>query len=217
MQAVRKAVVLLVLACLTSPVLARDLAREFEQLALEYESANFGFADNDTKLRALGAVHSHAVALGRQYPGRAEPICWQGWILMAESNLIPDFGSVQRSHAAIERLEAAVAIDPSVYGGAPFASLGELHVFGSQFPFPLAFGSKERGREYFRKGLQLDPDGLETNARYAKFLFDEKNFAAAFKHANAAMLAPPLKGRPQADRELRDQAEHILKFAFAPN
>ena len=196
---------------------AHDLQRELNTLITEFDAAQFGVADPDAKALALNAVHRHAVALEKQYPNHGEPLCWQGWALIAQSRIGQNFSAVEQNQEALRRFEAAIAIDPDVYAGAPQATLGELYVFGSLFPFPMIFGGKEKGRAYFLQAVKLNAKGLETNLPYARFLFNEKDFTGALQYATAAAISPPLQNRPKADRALREEAKKLVVGSFTPN
>jgi tetratricopeptide (TPR) repeat protein len=196
---------------------AHDLQSELNTLINEFDTAQFDVSDPDAKALALDAVYRHAVALEKQFPNRAEPLCWQGWALIAQSRIGQNFSTVEQNQEALRRFEAAIAIDANVYSGAPQATLGELYVFGSLFPFPMIFGGKEKGRAYFLQAVKLNAKGLETNLPYARFLFNEKDFAGALQHATAAAIAPPLQSRPKADRAFREEAKKLVVGSFTPN
>ncbi|HTE41418.1 MAG TPA: hypothetical protein VK629_11340 [Steroidobacteraceae bacterium] len=215
--------VLAALAALSQHAAARGveagsgLQAELTELTQQYDHAQFDGRDLDRKAVALEAVFRRAVSLADQYPNRAEPLCWLGWTRMAQSRVGQDFSVIAQNHEALRYFEAALAIDPTVYSGTPQAALGELYVFGSAFPFPILFGGKEKGRQYFQQGVQLNPSGLETNLPYANFLLNEKDFGGALQHAVAAAMSPTLVNRPNADQAFRKEAEKLLVWAFTPN
>jgi len=210
-----RVLVSLALSQLTPFAHAQDLQSDLSTLVREFDAAQYGTAPNETKAQALEAVRKHAVQLQKQYPNRAEPLCWHGWALMSKSVVVQDMSSLDMTQQALSLLEAAVALDPAVYNGVPYASLGDLNVLGSLFPFPIRYGGKEKGRTLYRKALEMNPSSLSTNLRYANFLFNEKDFVGALKHATAASKAPPLTGREAADKSLRVQAERLIDQASA--
>lgn len=183
---------------------------ELKGIVAEFDAIQFESTVSDATMPALDAVLRRASALQARFPNRAELLCWEGWILIAQSETVQDFSVFDRRKAAMAKLQAAVAIDSRVYSGAPYVSLGDLHFLGSQFPFPLTYGGEQEADAFYRKALEMNPTGLAPNAHYAYFLFATKKFADAMKHASIAAVAPPLQGRDRADQALRLEARRLM-------
>ncbi len=77
-------------------------------------------------------------------------------------------------------------------------SLGSLYY---QVPgWPISFGDSEKAEEMLQKGLETNPDGLDSNFFYGDYLKSEGKYADSLAALEKAMKAP---ARP--DRELADQ------------
>lgn len=204
-------VLALMLAPAWTPVYAHDLHDDIRALVMEFDAVQFEMTAGEDKVRALEVVLSHAAELQKRFPNRAEPLCWEGWTLIAQSEAMQGFGILDKREEAIAKLKAAVAIDQGVYNGAPYISLGNLHFLQSLFPFPLRHGGKDEARVFFRKALKMNPNGLEANSHYANFLIADGDFASALQHATLAANSPPLVDRGKADQSLRWQAHRLIE------
>jgi Tfp pilus assembly protein PilF len=68
-----------------------------------------------------------------------------------------------------------------------------------------------------RKGLAIDPDGIDANYFYADFLLDQKDWTGARAAFQKALAAPARLGlevadagrRREAESKLKDVAEHL--------
>jgi tetratricopeptide (TPR) repeat protein len=204
----------LALTCLSANAFAQELKNDLTALVREFDAVQFEMPAGHDKFQAFEVLLRRADEVKRKFPGRAEPLCWEGWVLAAQSETIQDLSMLDKRAEAMSKLQAAVAIDPNVYNGAPHLSLGDLEFLGSLFPFPLTYGGKETARTHYQKALEMNPEGLETNLHFAHFLYSTKDFEGAFKHASAAANAPPMQGRIQADKVLRKEAARLVALTL---
>ena len=72
--------------------------------------------------------------------------------------------------------------------------------------WPIGFGDDETAEQYFNKALTINPDGLDINYFYAEYLVDQGREELALEYLERALNAPPMTGRPVADRGRRQQA-----------
>ena len=120
-------------------------------------------------------------------------------------------GLVKRARADFE---AAIKLYASALYGAAYTSLGALYY---QVPgWPLGFGDDAAARTMLRKGLAIDPDGIDANYFYADFLRDQKDWAGARTAFQKALAAPARPGREVADAGRRQEAQAKLKDVTAP-
>ena len=102
------------------------------------------------------------------------------------------------------KLEQAEAIDPEVLGGSIYASLGSLY---SKVPgWPIGFGNDKTAERYFKKALEINPQGLDINYFFAEYLIDQGKDELALEYLNRALQAPTMTDRPLADQGRRQQA-----------
>ena len=142
-------------------------------------------------------------------PRDASALIWEGIVLSSlagEKGGMGALGLVKRARADFE---AAIKLDAKALDGAAYTSLGALYY---QVPgWPLGFGDDETARTLLRKGLAIDPDGIDANYFYADFLRDQKDWAGAHTAFQKALAAPARPGRDVADAGRRQEAQAKLK------
>ena len=150
-----------------------------------------------------------AAALEKQYPDRAEPLVLHAWALRAQADISGrSLAALTLGRQAVEKLEAAVERDPTVYGAATYACLGALYA-DVDVPGFRSY-SRKKARLYLDKALALDPQGPQQNLSLAWLSFKEKDHAAALRLATAASNAPARPGREKADADLRERATSLI-------
>ena len=82
----------------------------------------------------------------------------------------------------------------SSFAGAK-GGLGALGLAG----WPVGFGDDDKAAELLQKGLSLNPDGIDSNYFYARFLVNQKKQTEALEFYRKALNAPAREGRTIAD------------------
>ena len=146
-------------------------------------------------------------------PSDAAALIWEGIVLSSlagEKGGMGALGLVKRARADFE---AAIKLDAGALDGAAYTSLGALYY---QVPgWPLGFGDDAAARTMLRKGLAIDPDGIDANYFYADFLRDQKDWTGARTAFQKALAAPARPGREVADAGRRQEAQAKLKDVTA--
>lgn len=150
-----------------------------------------------------------AEKIRQAHPRDASALIWEGIVLSSlagEKGGVGALGLVKRARADFE---TAIQIAPDALDGAAYTSLGALYY---QVPgWPLGFGDDDTARTMLRKGLVIDPDGIDANYFYADFLRDQKDWAGARTAFQKALAAPARPGREVADAGRRQEAQARLK------
>ncbi|HEV7269311.1 hypothetical protein [Pseudoxanthomonas sp.] len=146
-------------------------------------------------------------------PRDASALIWEGIVLSSlagEKGGVGALGLVKRARADFE---SAIKLDADALDGAAYTSLGALYY---QVPgWPLGFGDDDTARTMLRKGLAIDPDGIDANYFYGDFLRDQKDWAGARAALQKALAAPARPGREVADAGRRQEAQARLKEVTA--
>lgn len=146
-------------------------------------------------------------------PRDASALIWEGIVLSSlagEKGGVGALGLVKRARADFE---TAIKLDADALDGAAYTSLGALYY---QVPgWPLGFGDDDTARTMLRKGLAIDPDGIDANYFYGDFLRDQKDWAGARAALQKALAAPARPGREVADAGRRQEAQARLKEVTA--
>lgn len=158
---------------------------------------------------ALLELRSDAEGWLKQYPDDPDLLIWTGIIASSYAGAaggLSALGAVKDARAAFER---ALQIRPGAQDGAAYTSLGSLY---SQVPgWPLSFGNDDKAEELLRKGLEVNPTGMDANYFYADHLVRQGRWSLARTHLERARSAPPRADRPLADQVRLAEIDRLLK------
>jgi tetratricopeptide (TPR) repeat protein len=144
-----------------------------------------------------------------QYPDRAEPAIWHGIIEASYAGAKGGLGALSLAKSARKSLENALSINPSALDGSAYTTLGSLYC---QVPgWPIGFGDDAKALELLKKGLSINPNGIDANYFYADCLYRSGDYASAGQAARKALQAPPREGRKLADEGRRKEANELLE------
>jgi tetratricopeptide (TPR) repeat protein len=160
----------------------------------EWARIKYQVRDKDQQFRQMQALAGQAAAVVARYPGRAEPLLWQGIVTSEEAGMAGMFQKLGFATAARDILHKAEQIDPKVLKGGVPMSLGVLYY---RVPgFPIGFGSNAKAQAYLKAALALDPNGLDANYFYGDYLYTRSDYAGAKAYFEKALRAPANPQRP---------------------
>lgn len=160
----------------------------------EWARIKYQVKDHDQQFHQMDALAHQAAAVAARYPGRAEPLLWQGIVTSEEAGMAGMFQKLGFASAARDILQKAERIDSRVLNGGVPMSLGVLYY---RVPgFPIGFGSTSKARAYLQAALKQDPDGLDSNYFYGDFLYNQGDYAGAKACFERALRAPANPQRP---------------------
>ena len=141
-------------------------------------------------------------------PGSADLLIWQAIIESTYAGEKGGLGALSNAKAARTALEQALAINPDALAGSAYTSLGSLYY---QVPgWPIGFGDDKKALELLKKGLAVNPDGIDANYFYGDYLFRKGDHAEATRVLNKALQAPARPGRAIADEGRRKEIDQLL-------
>jgi tetratricopeptide (TPR) repeat protein len=196
------ALALLPIAVWAAPVddAVAELQRDWE--VIRYQTPQ---AEREKRFEALSAK-AHKVT--ETYPGRSEPLIWEGIIVSSwagEKGGIGALGLVKQAKADYEQ---ALQIDAKALDGSAYNSLGVLYY---KVPgWPLGFGDKAKAKELLQKALAINPQGIDPNFFYAEYLVETKHADEAMPYLEKALQAPPRPGRQIADSGRREEVRALM-------
>ncbi|MCJ2186877.1 tetratricopeptide repeat protein [Novosphingobium beihaiensis] len=207
------------LGSVLAPVLVAAMpAMALADMASDVKAVNDGWAHisyevkgSSTQTKALDKLAKQAAAVVARYPGKAEPLVWQGIIVSEQANRANFFHKLGLATKARKILEKAYAIDPKAADGGGAMSLGVLYfkVPGS----PLAWGDDDKAGKLLKQALAEDPNGLDANYFYGDYLLEQGDKAGAKAHLQKALRAPHDPGRPVWDAGRRREVRALLAKA----
>ena len=164
--------------------------------------------DRNAQYDQLVALEPQAHQVAQKYPGKAEPLLWEGIVVSEEAaraSMLRQLGLATRARDIIAK---AYAINPRVADGGAAMSLGVLYY---KVPgWPIGFGSTAKARSYFQQALAQDPKGLDNNFFYGDFLAQEGDKTRAKQFLQRALQAPSNANRPVWDAGRRAEVRALL-------
>ena len=162
-------------------------------------------AEREKRFEALGAK-AHKVS--ESFPGRAEPLVWEGIVVSSVAGEKGGLGALGLVKQAKALYESAIAINGDVLDGSAYNSLGVLYY---KVPgWPVGFGDKAKAKELLQKALSLNPKGIDPNFFYAEYLVETKQPEQAVAYLDKALQAPARPGRQIADMGRKEEARALL-------
>ena len=192
---------------LTAHSAATDFDAGLLAIQTDWATANYATAEKEREA-AFDKLIARAAAFSSQNPRRAEALIWEGIVLSTAAGVKGGLGALGLAKQSREKLEAAIAIDANALDGSAWTSLGTLY---HKVPgFPIGFGNDKKAKEYLRKALQINPEGIDPNYFYAEFLYDDDDYAGALQYLEKALKAPPRPGRASADEGRHQDIQKLM-------
>jgi tetratricopeptide (TPR) repeat protein len=178
-----------------------DLQHEWE--VIRYQAPQ---AEREKRFEALAAK---ARKVSEAYPGRAEPLVWEGIIVSSQAGEKGGLGALGLVKQAKALYESAIAINGNVLDGSAYNSLGVLYY---KVPgWPVGFGDKDKAKDLLQKALAINPKGIDPNFFYAEYLVETKQPEQATPYLERALEAPQRPGRQVADSGRREEARALME------
>ncbi|MFC0684866.1 tetratricopeptide repeat protein [Novosphingobium clariflavum] len=191
------------------PVAAHaDLASDVKAVNDGWAHITYEVQGSSTQTKALDQLAHQAAVIVARYPGRAEPLLWQGIITSEQANRANFFHKLGLATQARDLIARAYAIDPRAAQGGAALSLGVLYykVPGS----PLAWGDDDKAARLLKQALSVDPNGLDSNYFYGDYLLKQGDKAGARAYLQKALRAPHDAARPVWDAGRRREVRALL-------
>lgn len=181
---------------------------QVQRINNEWARIKYTVKNKDTQWKQLEALEKQAAAVSAKYPGKAEPLLWQGIVTSEEAAVASTFKQLGLANAARNILSKAYAIDPKGARGGVAMSLGVLYY---KVPgWPIAFGNAAKAKSYLQASLAADPNGLDANWFYGDYLAAQGQKAAAKTFLQKALKAPADPSRPVWDSGRRGEVRGLL-------
>ena len=144
-----------------------------------------------------------------QYSDKAEPAIWHGIVEASYAGAKGGLGALSLAKSARKSLETALSINPNALDGSAYTTLGTLYC---QVPgWPIGFGDDAKALELLKKGVSINPNGIDPNYFYADCLYRSQDYAGAEQAVRKALQAPSREGRKLADEGRRKEANELLE------
>jgi tetratricopeptide (TPR) repeat protein len=151
---------------------------------------------------------AESAQLAARNPGNADVLIWYAIVESTYAGAKGGLGALKYVKNAKKTLEQALAINPNALSGSAYTSLGSLYY---QVPgWPIGFGDDAKAQELLKKGLAVNPDGIDPNYFYGDYLYRKGDADGAERYLRKALQAPPRPGRKLADEGRRGEINALL-------
>jgi len=185
-----------------------DMSPEVTALQQRWAEVNY-LLKGKSQVEAFNTLIEDAHMVTARHADNAEAWIWSGIIRSSYAGVKGGLGALSAAKAAKVDFEQAMTIDANALSGSAYTSLGVLYL---NVPgWPVAFGDEDKGVELLKKGLELSPDGIDSNYFYAQYLYGEDRYDEATHYLNQAMNAPDRTDRAIADQGRRGEIDQMLQ------
>ena len=191
--------------CAYAATMDEAIANLQQQLAIiKYQTP-----DEEKQEQAITELADKSAQVSKDYPGKAEPLIWQGIIVSSKSGIVGGIGALGDAKKARDLFFEAEKINPQALNGSVYTSLGALYY---KVPgWPVGFGDNAKAREYLEKAIAMNPDGIDPNFFYGEFLYERGDYARAKTTLEHGLAATPRPGRELADKGRREEIQQVLQ------
>ena len=182
---------------------------DIHKVELQWEHIKFAEDGSPDQFKHIDALARFAASLVTKYPGRLEPLIWQGIVTSEEAGMANPLSAMNYANKAKTILEKAYRMDPAAMDAGAPTTLGVLY---SRVPgWPLGFGSNETARRLLKQAVSLAPNGMDANYFYADFLITQHQYKTSYKVLKHALSLPVQKHRPLWDQNRRALIRELIK------
>jgi tetratricopeptide (TPR) repeat protein len=186
---------------------------DIHSVELQWEHIKFDEDGSPNQFAHIDALANFAASLVQKYPGRPEPLIWEGIVTSEEAGMANTLSALSYAKKAKAILEEAYQQDPAALDAGAPTSLGVLYYRVPGFPF--GFGDNDKARQLLSQAVSLAPNGMDANYFYADFLMGQLEYAAAYKVLKHAISLPPQPKRPLWDKNRRAVIKELIAKAQA--
>lgn len=184
---------------------------ELSALQQHWATARYQVSGDERK-NQLQKLVDEADSFAKKYSDKADGYLWAGVIRGSLAEAINGMSALGIVKESKTKLEKAIEIDPKAEDGYAFGVLGLMY---SKVPgWPIAFGDDKKAKELLKKGVEINPEGMNINYLYASYLFDKGDYKQAqtlIKKAEQATPPAPAEMWAGRQKEIRELAEKIQK------
>ncbi|MGZ3638461.1 MAG: tetratricopeptide repeat protein [Ktedonobacterales bacterium] len=192
---------------------SKPMDADLHAIELQWEHIKFDEDGSPNQFDDIDALAKRAAGLVQKYPGRAEPLIWEGIVTSEEAGMAGTMSALGYAKAAKAVLEQAFQRDPAALDAGAPTSLGVLY---SRVPgWPIGFGDNDKARELLTQAVLLAPNGMDANYFYGDFLMGQHEYAAAYKILKHALSLPLQPDRPLWDKNRRAVIRELMAKAAA--
>ncbi len=201
---IRSVLAMTVALLLASGSTFADQAADIAGLQTRWAEVNYSLPEAERE-KAFAELAAQAATLSEAHAKEAPYLVWEGIIRSTYAGTKGGLGALGEVKKARDLFERSIKLDPAALSGSAFTSLGSLYY---QVPgWPIGFGDDDLADEMLRKGLEMNPDGIDSNYFWGDYLLEQEEYEQAIAAFEKARAAPPRPGRESADAGRRAEID----------
>lgn len=163
----------------------------------------------DAQAQRFELLAKTSAELVARNPADVELLIWHGIIESSLAGARGGLGALGIVKNAKRSFERAIEMNAQALEGSALTSLGSLYY---QVPgWPVGFGDDRKAVEFLKRGLEVNPDGIDANFFYGDYLYRGGDLVAAESFLRKALKAPARPGRALADEGRKGEIEELLR------
>lgn len=179
-------------------------------LAQQWARIQYQMPEKD-KEKALERLIDTAQMALEKAPKAPDLLIWNGIIASVYAGEVGGLTALKTVSDAKAYFERSLQVDPEALDGSAYTSLATLYY---KVPsWPLSFGDSDKAKQLFKKALEINPDGMDSNFLYAQYLVEEEgrsSYPQAIQLLEKAQRAPARPDRPLADQGRQSEIQVLL-------
>ncbi|KYN90293.1 hypothetical protein ATY37_02370 [Vibrio cidicii] len=180
-----------------------------EKIQADWAHCQYQVTDSDEQERCFENVIAQNTVEVNIAPNNAELKVWLAINKSSLAGVRGGLGALSLVKESKALFEEVIKQAPQTLNGSAYTSLGTLYY---KVPgWPLGFGDDDKAEEMLKKGLEINPNGIDSNYFYADFLAEQGKKAEAKQYLSRAQQAPARANRPLADEGRQGEIARLLE------
>ena len=195
------------LSLMVAEVMAAEL-EPYQVFQHKWELAQYQ-QKGEAQEQALAALADEVRKAAQAHPDDLKLKTWAGIIVGSYAGAKGGLGALGLAKEAKRDYEEVIVKDASTLNGSALTSLGVLYY---RVPgWPVGFGDDEKAAFLLKRGLNFNPDGIDSNYFYADYLLSQGKPDEAKPYLQKALQAAPRPGREIADAGRRSEIQLLQR------
>lgn len=191
--------------------LPSEMVREVQN---QWAKVMYESRDEEMKEERLEELSEKTRLLVDAHPEDIDLHVWKGIVLSSYAGVKGGLGALGLVKEAKAEFEQVIQTNPQAMSGSAYTSLGSLYY---QVPgWPIGFGDDDKAETLLKKGLEINPDGIDSNYFYGDYLYRKGRYIESERVLEHALQAHRREGRALADsgrkREIQQLLEQVRRY-----
>ncbi|MFZ2724723.1 MAG: TRAP transporter TatT component family protein [Methylococcaceae bacterium] len=200
--------IVIILLFISSICQATPLQKNLQHIEHDWAIAYYGTAKAKQETAYIQLM-TQTEQLLQQYPNNSEVLFYLAMIKASMAEHEGAMNALEQVTEARDLLNKVIELNPKTMNGSAYVILGTLYY---RVPaWPIAFGDNQLAEKMFQTALTINPNGIDSNYFYGKFLLANDKTAEAKQHFEKALAAPIRTEQTYSDEQLKAETKRVLQ------